>query len=347
MRFAWTDDQLAFASAARDLLAKACPPSVVRAAWEAPPGALADAGPVWEALAEMGVLGVLAPESAGGLGLDECVLVPLLEEAGRVALPHPIVDTAAVAAPLAELRADLALVRPDPHEVRMVATDLGGPLVACAADADLFLLRDPATGALHRAEPGAVTVTPADTVDRGRRAGTVAWSPADGELVTDDPAVIARAFDRGALGTAAMLCGLAATMLDLTVDYVKERRQFGVPIGSFQAVKHHLADARLALEFARPAVARAAWSLAQGDAYDLAVRRRDVSLAKALATDAADACGRAALQCHGAIGYTVEHDLHLYLKRSWALARTWGDRRFHAERVGAALAASLDRGGED
>jgi hypothetical protein len=339
MRFAWTDDQLAFASAARDLLAKACPPSVVRAAWEAPPGALAEAGSVWDALAEMGVLGVLAPESAGGLGLDECVLVLLLEEAGRVALPHPIVDTAAVAAPLA--LPSLADGYP------AVVTDLGGAHVACAADADLFLLRDPATGFLHAMEPAAVTITPVGTVDKARRAGRVAWSPGDAELVTDDPAVIARAFDRGALGTAAMQCGLAATMLDLTVDYVKERRQFGVPIGSFQAVKHHLADARLALEFARPAVARGAWSLAQGDAYDLGTRRRDVSLAKALATDAADACGRAALQCHGAIGYTVEHDLHLYLKRSWALSRAWGDRRFHAERVGATLVASLDTGGPD
>jgi alkylation response protein AidB-like acyl-CoA dehydrogenase len=337
VRFAWTDDQLAFAAAVRDLLAKACPPSVVRAAWEAPPGRLADAGPVWEALSEMGVLGVLVPEAAGGLGLDECVLVPILEEAGRVALPHPLVDTAAVAAPLALSTAA--------EGSPLVVTDLGGPLVSCAADADLFLLRDPATGWLYRVDPAAVTVTPVDTVDRGRRAGRVAWATGDGVLVTDDPAVIARAFDRGALGTAAVLCGLADTMLDLTVAYVKERRQFGVPIGSFQAVKHHLADARLALEFARPAVARAAWSLAQGDATDLATRRRDVSLAKALATDAADACGRAALQCHGAIGYTVEHDLHLYLKRSWALARTWGDRRFHTERVGAALAASTDRGG--
>ena len=203
-------------------------------------------------------------------------------------------------------------------------------------------LRDPATGGLYAAEPAAVTLTPVETVDRARRAAEVAWSPADATQVTDDPAVIARAFDRGALGTAAQLCGLAAAMVDMTVAYVKERRQFGVPIGSFQAVKHHLADARLGLEFARPAVARAAWSLAQGDGYDLALRRRDVSLAKALATDAAEACGRAALQCHGAIGYTVEHDLHLYLKRAWALARTWGDRAFHADRVGRALAASLD-----
>jgi alkylation response protein AidB-like acyl-CoA dehydrogenase len=135
------------------------------------------------------------------------------------------------------------------------------------------------------------------------------------------------------LGTAAQLIGLSHVMLELTVAYVRERVQFGVPVGSFQAVKHHLANARLAIEFAEPAVARAAWSVA----HDEPTRERDVSMAKALATDAADTTGRAALQCHGAIGYTVEHDLHLYLKRSWALSRTWGDRAFHADRVATAL----------
>jgi alkylation response protein AidB-like acyl-CoA dehydrogenase len=167
----------------------------------------------------------------------------------------------------------------------------------------------------------------------------VTWSVGDGELVTNDPAAVALAFDRGALATAAVLCGLAGAMLEMTVAYVAERRQFGVPIGSFQAVKHHLAGALLRLEFARPAVARAAWSAAHPEHVAPLVRQRDVSMAKALAADAAEACGRAALQCHGAIGYTVEHDLHLFLKRSWALARTWGDRGVHTDRVGRALDA--------
>jgi hypothetical protein len=141
------------------------------------------------------------------------------------------------------------------------------------------------------------------------------------------------AFDRGAWGTAAVLVGLAQRMLDLTTEYVKERHQFGVPVGSFQAVKHHLADAALQLEFARPAVYRAAWSLAVRDND----RSRDVSMAKAMASDAAQFVGRQALQCQGAIGYTVESDLHLYLKRSWALARSWGDAWWHRDRVGALL----------
>ena len=141
------------------------------------------------------------------------------------------------------------------------------------------------------------------------------------------------AFDRAAFGTAAQLIGLSRRMLDLTVAYVTERRQFGVPIGSFQAVKHHLADARLQLDFAAPAVHRAAWSLATSDPN----AARDVSMAKALASDCAHLVGRKALQCHGGIGYTVEYDLHLFLKRAWALEKLWGDAAWHRDRVGRAL----------
>ncbi|MGF7234236.1 MAG: acyl-CoA dehydrogenase family protein, partial [Frankia sp.] len=128
MRFALTAEHAAFRDAASELLAKECALPVVRAAWEAPAGQL-DRG-VWERLDEMGVLAMLVPESQAGLGLDECALVPVLEETGRYALPHPIVETAMVAAPLG-LRG-------------LVATDLGttggapgGGLVPCAADADV------------------------------------------------------------------------------------------------------------------------------------------------------------------------------------------------------------------
>jgi alkylation response protein AidB-like acyl-CoA dehydrogenase len=315
VRFGLTDDQLAFRDAVRDLLSKECSPAVVRAAWEAPAGQL-DRG-VWDALAEMGVLAMLVPEDQDGLGLDETWLVPILEEAGRAALPHPLVDTAMVAAPLLG------------GGIGMVATDLGGPNVACAADADALLLR--AGQGLVLATADIVTVAPLDTVDGGRRAGHVTSGP--GTTVSAGHAAVELALDRGALGTAAFLVGLGQSMLDLTVGYVVERKQFGVAVGSFQAVKHHLADAALALEFARPAVHRAAWSVA----HDAPTRARDVSMAKAMASDAAELVGRKALQCHGAIGYTVEADLHLALKRTWALARTWGDSAHHTDRVAAAL----------
>lgn len=318
MRFSLSDEQAAFRGAVRELLAKEATPAVVRAAWEAPEGEL-DRG-VWNSLEAMGVLSLLVPEPDGGLGLDETYLVPILEEAGRVALPHPIVETAMVAAPLLGAGAG------------MVASDLGGPNVACAADADALLLRWGHT--LACVDRDAVELTPLATVDGGRRAARVGHE-GTGEPLTEDPAVIALALDRGALGTAAVLIGLGQAMLDLTVGYVTERHQFGKPIGSFQAVKHHLADAALALEFARPAVWRAAWSVARAEP----TRARDVSMAKAMANDAAELVGRQALQCHGAIGYTVEADLHLYLKRTWALARSWGDTAHHTDRVADALGA--------
>jgi len=119
----------------------------------------------------------------------------------------------------------------------------------------------------------------------------------------------------------------------MTVEYVKERHQFGVPVGSFQAVKHHLANVALRLEFARPVVMGAAWSLS----VDAPPASRDASMAKALASDAARFAARIALQCHGAIGYTREHDLHLYLSRVWALAAAWGDAASHRRRVADAV----------
>jgi alkylation response protein AidB-like acyl-CoA dehydrogenase len=267
---------------------------------------------VWSALAEMGVLGILAAEAAGGLGLDERWLVLLLEEAGYAALPHPIVETAAVLMPLVadQVAADALLT-----------TDLGGPLIPCLQDADAVVLR--AGDGLELLSPRDCAVTAVVTVDPARRAGRASGR---GVPVAAD---LARTLDRGAWGTAAYLLGLGQRMLDDTVSYVRTREQFGVPIGSFQAVKHQLADAALQLTFARPAVHRAAWSLAVG-APEAA---RDVSMAKAMAGEAVRVTARKALQCHGAIGYTEEYDLQLFLKRSWALSRTWGDASLHRARV--------------
>ena len=335
MRFALGDDREALRSTVRDLLAEICPPDAVRAAWARAP----DPAP-WQALASVGALSVLVPEEDGGLGLDETYLVPVLEEAGRAALPHPLTETAMVAAPLGV--EGLAAAADPSAERSVVATDLGvaGPAeaigfgsaaaVPSATFAEAFLLISDSGLRLYEAQE--VEVEPVDTVDGSRHCGRVR-PVAAGQTVTEDPQAVEAAFDRGVLGTAAELVGLSRAMLDLTVDYVAQRHQFGKPIGSFQAVKHHLANARIQIEFAGPAVLYAAYALAHG----LADGARSVSQAKWLATRAAAVTGRAALQCHGAIGYTTEHDLHLYLKRSWALARSWGGEDFHADRVTASI----------
>ncbi|HEV2309769.1 MAG TPA: acyl-CoA dehydrogenase [Acidimicrobiia bacterium] len=318
MRFAFTPDQVAFRDAARDLLARECPPAAVRAAWSSDTGRSDTA---WAALAAMGVLGALAPEDVGGLGLRVVDLVLVLEETGYAALPDPIVEHAAVAVPLL----------PDPApaaagDVTVSAALDGSGLAVWADTADLVVV----DAGDFRAVAGRdeLELTPHRSVDGARRVFGVGSVPDAAPRLVDGAA-----FDRGALGAAAQLVGLARRLLDLTVGYVRERRQFGVPVGSFQAVKHHLADARIALEFAAPLVYRAAWSLSTDDP-DAAVH---VSMAKAQAGAAAHRTGRAALQCHGAMGYSFEYDLHLYLKRAWALAATWGDEAWHRARVGRAI----------
>jgi alkylation response protein AidB-like acyl-CoA dehydrogenase len=126
-------------------------------------------------------------------------------------------------------------------------------------------------------------------------------------------------------------------MLDVTVEYVKVRQQFGRPVGSFQAVKHHLADALARVELAAPVVYRAAYAEGRSEA----ARAVRIAMAKASASDAATFVAKKALQCHGAIGYAFENDLHLWMKRAWALAAAWGDAGWHRARVAAAV---LDQG---
>jgi hypothetical protein len=126
-----------------------------------------------------------------------------------------------------------------------------------------------------------------------------------------------------------VLLGLGARLLEATVAYAGLRRQFDRPVGSFQAVKHHLAEARVALDLARPTVAHAAACLAHrhADAPTWA------SMAKLLASEAALETARASLQCHGAIGYSYEHDLHFFMKRVWSLAAASGDAASHLRRI--------------
>ena len=308
MEFAFSEDQLAFRDAVRDLLAGTCPPEAVRAAWDADDPWDGDR---WDALVEMGVVGLTVPEADGGLGLTEVDLVLLLEEAGRAALPEPLMESTLLARHV-----------PRGGSAKVAAAPADATHVAGAASADVVVV-----GAT--VYPAPTGVQPQPSVDRARRLVRTA-DVTDGEPLATldrDP------FERMAFGTAATLVGVARRLVEVTVQYAKERQQFGQPIGGFQAVKHHLASAHLAVEFAAPAVYRAAWSLAT----DQPTVARDVSMAKAMAGDAAEHAARVALQVHGAIGYTFESDLHLWMKRVWALSPAWGDAAWHRRRVAAAL----------
>ncbi|HUF96738.1 MAG TPA: acyl-CoA dehydrogenase [Ilumatobacter sp.] len=324
MHFGFTDEQRLLEDVVADVLRSTCTTAAIRAAADAAPGAL-DRG-IWSALCDIGLADALVSVDAGGLGLDERDLVLVLEQAGRFAVPLPLVESVLVAPGLI-----------DGHTSgigagTLFATDLGGSLVAYGADADRLLLRQPMAEAVHLYAAADVTFVERPAVDRARRLVEIVGIDA-GDPLTSDAAVIERAVARGVFGNAAMLVGLAQRMLDMTVEYVAERRQFGVPIGSFQAVKHHCADALKAISFARPVVQRAAWSLAT----NAPTQRRDVAMAKAVAGTAAVQVGRLALQCHGAIAYTVEYDLHLFLKRAEALEAAWGNSAVHRRTVAESI----------
>ena len=332
MRFGLDETALALRDAAAGLLAVEVTPAVIRDGWPGGTGELAAAA--WQKLAGVGALGTLVPEEHDGLGLDENSVVPLLEEVGRSGLPGPAAETIAVAAPLlggGRLAGVLA------GDVTVTAQLTGGDLVPYGAAAPLVVLRD--GGALRLYEHGELDLEPVTAVDGSLAAARLARRPAGGgTLLSDDPAMLESAWRRGVLATSALLTGLSLRMLDLTVGYVKQREQYGVPIGSFQAVKHALANALVAVEFARPLVLAAAWY--QAAAADEAAAH--VSAAKAAASDAAALVARTAIQCHGAIGYTTEYELHLYAKRAWALIPAWGSPDWHRDRLATLLGVSDD-----
>jgi hypothetical protein len=251
------------------------------------------------------------------------------------------VETVAVGAPLlGELQANWPVLSRVASGEALISTKLdgAGTYALDAEIADLIVVQSGEE--LHAIAPASARLTREASVDGARRLFRVdaelggATRIASGEVAHR---AIAGSFNRGALAASAQLLGLAQRMIDMTADYVKVRHQFGVPVGSFQAVKHHLADALLKLDFARPLVYRAAHSLENRDP-EQAIH---VSMAKAFASDAATFAARTALQCHGAIGYSFECDLHLFMKRAWALAAAWGDPAFHRARVGAHLFADV------
>jgi alkylation response protein AidB-like acyl-CoA dehydrogenase len=318
MRFSFTEDQRLFAGGLRDLLANECTAAHVRAVWDDGTG---HSPALWRHLADLGVLSVLVPEAAGGLGGSLVDAVLLFQELGRAAVPGPVLEHAAVVAPLAARcrELDWAAGTVDGSTVGTTSIDVS-PYVAHAHVADVVLTP---TGWLRGFE-----ADPVDSIDGGRRLATVR-----GGVETPHDLDVDRAFDTLAVAVSAYLIGLSEQMIDVAAEYARQREQFGVPIGSFQAVKHLLADALVKVEFAKAPTYRAAWSLATGQPE----ARRDVSMAKALASDAAYRTSRSALQVHGAIGYTWEADLQLWMKKAWALSRAYGDPAFHRRRVRTAL----------
>lgn len=317
MNFEIDEQQRDFAASIDAALGAADLPAAVRAWGD---GDTAPGRKVWAQLTDLGVTALLVPEKFDGIAAHPVDLVVALERLGKWNVPGPVAESIAVAPVLLgddERAAGLA-------SGELVATVAAPPLVPRAVDADtagLILLAaddsvsDASTGEQH------------ESVDPARKLFEV---HATGVSRSAD---VARAFEFGALATAAQLIGAAQAMLDASVEYAKQRSQFGTVIGTYQAIKHKLADVMIAVELARPLVYGAALSLADGSP-DTA---RDVSAAKVAAADAALLAARSSLQTHGAIGFTQEHDLSLLLLRVQALRPAWGDPTWHRRRVLEAL----------
>jgi alkylation response protein AidB-like acyl-CoA dehydrogenase len=307
MDFRLTEDQTELRDAVRDYLTGEHGPELLRRR----DAERARDDVVWDGLVGMGLAGLLVPEDQGGLGLGLVEAAIVAVELGRANVSEPLADTALVAAPLLSAQ-----------DQAKVAT--GELKVALAHPVNPWILDLDAADLLYAS--GTTSTPPASTPLAGIDPLRHLFAPVSS---TEDD----RLLDRAALIAAAQLLGGAEAMLALSTEYAKTREQFGQPIGSFQAIKHHLASVAVKLEFARPVLWRAANAAENGH------ERASVSIshAKVAATDAAMLAAETAIQVHGAMGYTYEVDLHFWMKRAWALAGAWGDRAFHLRRIEAAV----------
>jgi alkylation response protein AidB-like acyl-CoA dehydrogenase len=332
MRFHFTEDQLLLQSTVRDFLDAECTPEHCRALWETSTGRSPE---FWSSFAQVGVPGLLVPEKYDGMGLDEIDLVLLLEEAGRAGLPEPVISTAAVGVPLlcglgSEPLRERWLRGVAAGEVVLAVGHAVSPFVSDAHIADLLLLHhEDQIHALAR-EDVALTHQPGN--DPSERLFSVEWEPSEETLAARGEAaraLQAATLDRGALACAAQQLGVCQRLVEMAVEYACQRKQFGKPIGSFQAIKHMLANIQVRLEYARPVVYRAAHSVARNTQH----RAVDVSMAKSAASEAAGEAAKVALQVYGALGYTWEQDLHIWMRRAWSLESAWGSAAWHRARV--------------
>ncbi len=337
-------------------------------AGEVPRDAAADAPhgydeAVWSAMAEQGWLAIELPEDEGGLGLGMVELAVLCEEIGRRLVAAPFLPTIAVLAALCgdEARAEagtkdwrealgrgaaVGCVAAAPGGNGLTVSGSGGrvrlsgrtPPVAYAPSADVaVVLAGDGVYGVDLGQEERPAALPA--MDRTRELGVLAFDGTPALFLGGEEAA-ALLVDRAATLASAEMLGAADQVLALSVQYAKDRVQFGKPIGSFQAVKHMLADALVDVEGMRSTAYYAAWCAAAGDPE----RTLAASMAKAWCSDASRRVMATGLQVHGGIGFTWEHDMHLYLKRAQLDQVSYGDAAAHRDRIASLLRARLDVG---
>jgi alkylation response protein AidB-like acyl-CoA dehydrogenase len=352
MQFGLNENQVILRDSAREFFAGECGPALVRQLMETD---TAHDAALWSKLAAQGYTGIIFDEEYGGVGLGIVELVLLMEEAGRALLPGPLFSTVVLAgavidscgsreqkarylAPICrgEARATLALLASsaswDPADVQMVASRgrLSGEKLfvtdAAVADVIVVVCRDGVYAV--EAKSAGVKIAPMGGMDATRRLSAVAFEDVAAEML-QNPAGLTRGLSIATTALVAEMVGGMQRTLDLTVDYAKTRKQFGKPIGIFQAVQHQCADMYLETESARSAAYYAAWALQESTPDANAA----VSIAKIYASDAARSVGNRGIQVHGGMGFTWENDLHLYYRRAKASETMLGDATFHRERL--------------
>jgi alkylation response protein AidB-like acyl-CoA dehydrogenase len=333
--FELSDDQRALQEAARDLLDGYASPTQVRAHLTSDQPYDAK---LWTAMVEQGWMGITLAEAKGGLGLGWVEAAVLLEEVGRHVAPAPFLSSLLALEALAAAGEDDWVQRlVSGAAVGCAAWTTNAPVIGASA-ADVAVIAGPTALQLVELDEGAGGRPGAEPAMDGTR--TLAW-------LKDRPArqiggadAAQALLDRAAVGFSAEMLGGAARILEMAAEYAKDRIQFGQPIGSFQAVKHRCADMVVDVEGMRSATWYAAWCLAAGDP-DASVA---ASAAKIWCSDAARRVMASGLQIHGGIGFTWEHDLHLYLKRSQLDQLSFGDASFHRDRLAGLLRAKVEAG---
>jgi alkylation response protein AidB-like acyl-CoA dehydrogenase len=352
MQFGLTESQEFLKNSARKFFAGECPSTEMRRLMETD---TAYDAPLWSKLTDQGYTGIIYPEAYGGVGLGKVELMLLMEEAGRALLPGPFFSTVVLAGSVldavgtpahkkkylepickGEVRSTVAILEAgaswNPRDVQLNASNgrLTGEkyFVPDAAVAD-FLIVVARNGVFAvDAKARGLKISPMSGMDLTRKLYVVEFSNTPAEELGSS-INLPRAFDIATAALAAEMVGGMQRTLDLTVEYAKTRKQFGKPIGIFQAVQHQCADMYLETESSRSAVYYAGWALEENTPDATAA----VSIAKMYSSDAARTVGNRGIQIHGGMGFTWENDLHLYYRRAKASETAFGDATYHRERL--------------
>ncbi|MGH7949930.1 MAG: acyl-CoA dehydrogenase family protein [Candidatus Binataceae bacterium] len=370
MDFGFSEEQDMLRQSARGMLEKECPSSVVRKLMDDARGYDPE---LWKKMGGLGWHGLVLPEEFGGAGLGYVDLVVVLEEMGRVLLPSPFIWTVLFgeairrgASPIRQREILPKVAKGDligtlAHMEASGAYGADGIMMPARRDGQGFVIEgqklfvpdahiaDWMIVATRMGETGThgitlfaieakragVTVVPLKTMDQTRKLFEVRFdevhATADDVLGEPDHGwrILGPLIDRGKLMMAAEMCGGAQKAMEMAVDFAKIREQFGRPIGSYQAISHKCANMLMDVEGAKSATYAAAWAVSSG-ADDATL---GVAIAKTAASDAYRRTTADAVQVHGGIGFTWEHDMHLYFKRSKSSEVTFGDAAYNRELV--------------